>query len=445
MLFVLLSGIAFMIMGHGLQTSLLGVRAGFEGFPDYAIGLVQSAFYVGFVVGTLSGPWFVRRVGHIRTFAAFASLASMATVLHAIAVDPWAWIGLRAVTGAALAGTFMVSEAWLNATATSASRGRILSLYTLVSLVAYGGSQLFLTVARPESFELFVLVSILISASLIPLSVSKIENPPTVRVDRMGLDRLYVTSPLGAFGAFVSGLVIAAFYGLGAVYAQRLGLDEDQVALFMTVSILGAAVIQWPIGALSDWFDRRTVTAATCAGAALAALAIAHFVGDNRQALLVAGFLFGGLTGPIYALCVAHANDYIDSSDAVGAASSLLTLYGIGAAVGPFAGGFVMGHLGPSQLFDLLAGCCAAIVAFALWRMTRRQSLPNQEQGAFVAVATTAATPVASELDPRADDSEPETSDPMVEPDGDHLDEEVAGDAVLVGGGTEPAGEPPRR
>jgi MFS family permease len=425
MLFVLLSGIAFMIMGHGLQTSLLGVRAGFEGFPDSAIGLVQSAFYVGFVIGTLSGPWFVRRVGHIRTFAAFASVASMATVLHAIAVDPWSWIGLRMLTGAALAGTFMVSEAWLNAIATTASRGRILSLYTLVSLVAYGGSQLFLTVARPESFELFVLVSILISASLIPLSVSKIENPPTLKVERMGLDRLYRISPLGAVGAFVAGLVIAAFYGLGAVYAQRQGLDEEQVALFMTVSILGAAVIQWPIGALSDWFDRRTVTAATCLGAAGAAFAIAHLASGSLQSLLVAGFLFGGLTGPIYALFVSHANDYIDSSDAVGAASSLLTLYGIGAAVGPFVGGFVMGRLGPDQLFDFLGGCCAAIFLFVLWRMSRRQSLPNQEQGAFVAVASTAATPVASELDPRSEDAEPETSDPMVEPDAPGLDEEI--------------------
>lgn len=425
MLFVLLSGIAFMIMGHGLQTSLLGVRAGFEGFPDYAIGLVQSAFYVGFVAGTLSGPWFVRRVGHIRTFAAFASLASMATVLHAIAVDPWSWIALRALTGAALAGTFMVSEAWLNAIATTASRGRILSLYTLVSLVAYGGSQLFLTVARPESFELFVLVSILISASLIPLSVSKVENPPTVSVERMGLGQLYRVSPLGAVGAFVAGLVIAAFYGLGAVFAQRLGLGEDQVALFMTVSILGAAAIQWPIGALSDWLDRRSVTAATCLAAALAAFAIAHLVEGELRALLVAGFLFGGLTGPIYALCVAHANDYIDSSDTVGAASSLLTLYGIGAAVGPFVGGFVMGRLGPGELFDFLGLSCAAICAFALWRMTRRTSLPNEEQGAFVAVATTAATPVASELDPRAEDAEPETSDPMVEPGAPDLDDEV--------------------
>lgn len=426
MLFVLLSGIAFMIMGHGLQTSLLGVRAGFEGFPDYTIGLVQSAFYVGFVFGTLSGPWFVRRVGHIRTFAAFASAASMATVLHAVAVDPWSWIALRVVTGAALAGTFMVSEAWLNAIATSASRGRILSLYTLVSLVAYGGSQLFLTLAKPESFELFVLVSILISASLIPLSVSKVDNPPTISVERMGLDRLYRVSPLGAVGAFIAGLVLAAFYGLGAVYAQRLGYAGDQVALFMTVSILGAAVIQWPIGALSDWFDRRTVIAATCLAAALAGFAIAHLVGDSLQALLVAGFLFGGLTGPIYALCVAHANDYIESSDTVGAASSLLTLYGIGAAAGPFAGGVVMGQLGPAPLFDVLGGCCAAIFAFALWRMTRRQSLPNEEQGAFVALATTAATPVASELDPRGEDGEPETSDPMVEPDSPELDEEVA-------------------
>ncbi|SMF16298.1 Predicted arabinose efflux permease, MFS family [Tistlia consotensis] len=423
MLFVLLSGIAFMVMGHGLQTSLLGVRAGFEGFPDYAIGLIQSAFYVGFVAGTLSGPWFVRRVGHIRTFAAFASLASMSTVLHAVVVDPWSWLVLRAVTGAALAGTFMVSEAWLNAIATTASRGRILSLYTLVSLVAYGASQLFLTLAKPQSFELFVLVSILISASLIPLSVSKIDNPPTISVNRLGLGRLYRTSPLGAFGAFMAGVVLAAFYGLGAVFVQRLGYSGDQVALFMTVSILGAAVVQWPIGALSDWLDRRSVTAATCLAAAVAALAIAHLVGDRMQPLLVAGFLFGGLTGPIYALCVAHANDYIDSSDAVGAASSLLTLYGIGAAVGPFVGGTIMGQLGPDRLFDFLGVCCASIFAFALWRMTQRAAVPNAEQSAFVAVASTAATPVASELDPRADDEAGEAGDPPVEPAAPGLDE----------------------
>lgn len=396
---VLLLGIALLVLGNGLQGTLLGVRAAAEGFSQEVIGLIMSAYFAGFVAGSLIGPGLIRRAGHIRVFAALASLASMATLGHVLVIDPWSWGLLRALNGAAYAVLVMVAESWLNVTATRRTRGRILAVYGLVMLGAWSGSQWLLLIADPTGFALFCLVSILISASLIPLSLSRAQAPRDVTPDRVKLGRLFAISPLGAAGSFLAGLAMSAFWGLGAVFAQGIGLDDRGTAAFMAATLAGALALQWPVGYLSDRFDRRSVIAGVCLAAVIVSLGLFVLAPTDLAVLIPGGFLFGGLGIPIYALCLAHANDYIDREEVVPASSALLLVYGAGSMIGPFLCGLLMGRIGPQALFLFTAIGLAAIVAFALARMLIRPPVPQTEQVPFVAVPRT--THVSSDLDPR--------------------------------------------
>ena len=396
---VLLVGIALLVLGNGLQGTLLGVRAAAEGFSQEIIGLIMSAYFAGFVAGSLVGPMLIRRAGHIRVFAALASLASMATLAHVLIIDPVSWGLFRAVNGAAYAVLVMVAESWLNVTATRNTRGRILAVYGLVMLGAWSGSQWLLLIADPSGFALFCLVSILISASLIPLSLSRAQAPRDVTPDRVKLGRLFAISPLGVAGSFLAGLAMSAFWGLGAVFAQGIGLDDRGTAAFMAATLAGALALQWPVGYLSDRFDRRTVIAAVCLASVVVSLGLFWLAPTDLGLLIPGAFLFGGLGIPIYALCLAHTNDVIEREEVVAASSALLLVYGAGSMIGPFLCGLLMGRLGPQALFLFTSLGLFAIFAFALTRMLLRPAIPSAEHVPFVAVPRT--THVSTDLDPR--------------------------------------------
>jgi MFS family permease len=397
---VLLLGVALLVLGNGLQGTLLAVRGGLEGFGEQLIGLIMSAYSVGFVAGSWVGPGLIHRAGHIRTFAALASIASIATLAHALFVDAAGWTVLRFLTGASYAGLVMVAESWLNATAGRQTRGRILALYGIVVLGAWAASQLMLTVGDPAGFELFCLVSILISASLVPLALSRVESPVRVPPLRPKFRRIYSVSPLGMVGCFLVGLAMSAFWGLGPVFAQSVGLTDTGTALFMAVTMLGGLALQWPVGHLSDLIDRRTVIAGAC----LANLAVCGVLAAMAEAplawLLAGGFLFGGLGLPVYSLCVAHANDMIEQEELVSVSSGLLLVYGAGSIAGPVCAGFAMAAAGPGGLFLFSGAGLAGIVLFAGWRMTRREAPPAADQSAFVAVPIKT-THLSGDLDPR--------------------------------------------
>jgi len=398
---VLLFGIALLVLGNGLQGTLLGVRATAEGFSQETIGLIMSAYFAGFVGGSLIGPALIARAGHIRTFAALASLASIATLAHVLIIDPFSWGVFRAANGAAYAGLVMVAESWLNATATRRTRGRILAIYGLVMLGAWSGSQWLLLIADPNGFALFCLVSILISASLIPLSLSRVEAPRDPAPERVGLRRLFAISPLGVAGCFLAGLAMSAFWGLGAVFAQGIGLDDRGTAAFMAATLAGAMALQWPVGWLSDRFDRRSVIAATCLANIVVSLALFWLAPTGLALLVPAAFLFGGLGIPVYSLCLAHANDFVARREVVAASSALLLVYGVGSMIGPLLCGLMMGRLGPQALFLFTALGLFAIAAVSVLRMLARPSVPPAAQQPFVAVPRT--THVSSDLDPRGE------------------------------------------
>jgi MFS family permease len=383
----LLLGFGLLMLGDGLQGTLLGLRASLEGFPTTVTGLVLSAYFVGFLGGSLLAPRLVQRVGHVRAFAALASVASTAILIHAIFVEPAAWGVLRLATGFCFAGLYVVTESWLNDRATNENRGQLLSVYMLVMYGGVGAGQFLLNAADPKGFVLFILVSVLISIALVPLLLSAGPAPDFENPDTLGLGRLYRISPLGVVGAFGTGWANSAFFAMAPVAAETLGYSVAEVSIFMSAAVAGCILLQWPIGHASDRFDRRTVLMIVTALAAVAAALAVPLTDGPRVVFFIAVAVFGGLSFPMYSLCIAHANDYLESAQMVPASGALVLVGGVGAILGPFSASATMSHLGPQGLFWCLAAVHAAIGVFALYRMARRPSRPLDAQRTYTPVA----------------------------------------------------------
>jgi MFS family permease len=403
-------GIAFIMLGNGLQGSLLGVRAELEGFPTAVTGLVMTGYFVGFLAGSTVVPRLVTRVGHIRVFAALASLASVAVLLHSVFVDPVSWTAMRLVTGFSYAGLYVVAESWLNDRATNETRGQLLSIYMVVMLCGAGSGQFLLNVADPMGFELFLLASVLVSLALIPILLTVSPAPEFDAPSPVGLRALYRISPLGVLGTLGTGMAQGGLIGMGAVYAKSSGLSIAEVSLFMAATLFGGMLFQWPIGRLSDRFDRRRVLTAVTILAALWAFMATAVTGPLAplfpawSLFLLAG-LFGGMNMPMYSLTIAHTNDFLEPKQMVAASGTLVLVGGIGAVLGPMTLAGAMSVMGPSGFFWGLGVVHAVIGAFALYRMTVRQARPLEDQGAYVPVPPPA-SPVAAALYPEAAEEE---------------------------------------
>lgn len=401
----LFGGLGILLIGNGLLATVLSVRSIFEGYSVETTGLIMAGYFVGFIIGSFQCIRLIERAGHIRTFAALASLASAASLAFPLLVHPVAWGVLRGVLGFCFAGLYMVIESWLNERATNTDRGRVLSVYQIVSLSALAAGQFLLTAADPKGYTLFCLSSILVSLGLVPVALTRAIAPTPHRVAAMSPLRLFRVSPLGLAGCLAAGLALGAFWSLGPVFGQKQGWDESRIAFFMAVTITGGMVLQWPIGWLSDRLDRRQVILGVCAVAAAVSLALSWANIFDRILILPLACLFGGFSFPIYSLSVAHTNDHLSSGNLVEASSGLLMAYGIGAIAGPVLGGLSMGQAGPMGLFAFIACIMALNALFALYRMTRRAPLPLDQQEPAVVVPRT--TPVAYELHPRAESDPP--------------------------------------
>jgi MFS family permease len=392
----LLLGMALLMIGNGLQGSLLGVRASLEAFPTTVIGLLMSGYYVGFLAGSTLAPKLVARVGHIRVFGALAALASIAILIHAVLVQPLTWGLMRLVSGFAYAGLYVVAESWLNDQASNHTRGRLLSVYMVVSIGGMALGQGLLNVADPAGAGLFMLVSILVSLAVIPMLLSARPGPPFAAPAHVGPRALYRISPLGVVAMFGTVMAHGAFFGMAAVYGRAAGLSVPEISLLIGLWLLGGVAAQWPLGWLSDALDRRRMLTAVTFAAALLAVVAPFQVGRTNLGLALVA-LYGGLALPMYSLCLAHANDFLEPKQMVQASGTLVLIGGIGASLGPVSVAVMMAAIGPDGFFWWLAAIHAAIGLFALWRMTRRPALPIAEQGSYVALPPRA-TPAASAL-----------------------------------------------
>lgn len=388
----LLLGIFAMNLGFGLQSSLLGVRAGIEGFPIPITGAIMAMYYVGYLGGTTLGPRLVNKVGHIRVFAAMASLASTAALLHAVFITPTTWILLRVMTGFCIAGLLIVTESWLNHASTNNNRGSVLSIYMVVSLGSVALGQLLLNVAPVAGKDLFILVSVLVSLSLLPIVLTTRSVPALLPKPRMRLRNLFAISPMGTVGCFSTGLIHGAFWGMGAVYAHLAGLDNQGISIFMATVVLGGMISQWPIGKLSDLMDRRIVLLGLSVAVTLVCLVLGFLgIGLSNVMLFGLGWIYGAAAFPLYAISIAHVNDLTNAEDFVPTSSALLLVYAMGAVVGPFAAGWAMDGFGPGGMFYYTAAVSLALSLFTLKRLSVGQAVDVEEKEDFIAVPQTTA------------------------------------------------------
>lgn len=405
--FSLFFSTAILLVGDGLFGTLLPLRALLEGFSTASLGLMGAAFFAGSMLGALFAPAWVRRVGHIRAFAAFASIASAVPLVHMLSSHLAVWILLRIATGFCLAGLYMIIESWLNEKATNENRGSIFAVYRAVCLVGLTLGQLTLNFAEPSAFTLFAIVAILTSFALVPVSLSRAVQPAPIESHKVSLRALWRISPVGMAGCFVVGLNNGPFWALAPVYAGSTGLDIEGISLFMTAAIVGGALAQVPVGRLSDRVDRRWVLIGALVGVIFAALYLAGAIGVAGKVGLYAGaFFFGASALSLYALCIAQANDHAASHQFVMVASGLGLVSSAGAVIGPLVVSLLIPFFGMGAIFGFSPIVCAPLILMVLARILIRAPVPADERDDFVAVPLTRSATTALELDPRSENSD---------------------------------------
>ncbi len=385
----LLLGIVLIMLGNGMHFTLIGLRGAIEGFSAAELAIVTSGYFMGFLSGARFTPLLIRRVGHVRVFAALGSFMSAGLISFPLLAEPWAWTLLRLLVGFCMSGIYVAAESWLNAAATNETRGKVLSAYMIAQTLGIIGAQGLLTLGDAGTSALFIGASILVSISFSPILLS-VATVPAVDVARpMPLRDLFAGSPLGAVGIFLLGSVYATQSGMGAVFGAQIGLTAGQIALFIAMLFAGALALQYPIGWLSDRMDRRKlIFGASCIGAASCALG--WVAGSGLWSLMTAAFLAGGMTTPLYALFLAYTNDALSAEDMPSASGGLVFTFGLGAIAGPLATGWAMQALDPFAFWLVLAATFAAIALYALYRMTQRATVPVDETESYLGVLPTA-------------------------------------------------------
>ncbi len=379
----LLLGMGLIMIGNGLQATLIGVRASMENFDTTITGFIMSGYFLGLIFGCNTTPILVRRVGHIRIFGALASLASTSILLQAIFINPFTWWAMRLITGFSYAGLYIVAESWLNESATNQTRGKLFSLYMLISFSGMAGGQMMLNLSPPSSFELFLLVSLLISLAVIPILISVSRAPQFEIMEKVSIIQLYRVSPLGVIGMVFSGMAIGAIYGMGPVFATKIGMTVKEVSFFMTTIILGGFLFQYPLGWLSDFIGRKKVILLSCiSGAGISIFSIHFSAGQNIPFYIVA--CVGGFSLPLYALCGVHINDYLNPTQMVAASGTIVLLSSLGATLGSPLTATAMDIFGLNAFYGSIAIMLAVILIFSLWRTGKRPEFATDETGDFM-------------------------------------------------------------
>jgi len=384
-------GIFLLMAGNGLQGSLLGVRSEAEGFSLRVTGVVMAAYFAGFLAGSKFAEHLLSRVGHIRVFAGLASTASSAVLVHALFVSPITWGVMRFVTGMCMAGLYVVAESWLNDLATNATRGRLLSVYMVVTMGGLTAGQFMLDLANPDGFELFVLSSILVSASLVPVVLSASSCPPISAPEPLSLRELARLVPTGVVSAFWVGTSAGVVMGLSAVYAVNVGMSTGRITTFLAAPLIGSVILQWPIGYISDRVSRRAVMfwVAITASAVSAALTL---VGAGSWEAIALMFVLGGMTFPLYSLTIGYTADWLPVAQLNGASAALVRTNGVGAVFGPLIGAAAMSATGASAFFWTLAFTHSVIAVYIGYRLIVAEAPPQEYNRRFVAIPARASS-----------------------------------------------------
>jgi len=404
--FALLVSTAFLLAGNGMHSLLLPLSGSAAGFSTTELGLLGTGWAVGFILGCLTAPLVVRRVGHIRAFACSAACAAIIILLNGLIVVPLAWILLRVGSGFFIAGAFMILESWLNERSTNESRGTIFAVYLMISYLGITVGQLGVGLGDPATTTLFMAGAILFSLAVLPTALSTAASPQPLTRVKIDLKRLFANSPVAFLTVLLVGLVNGAFGTLAAVWGIGIGLGTPAIALMVSITVVAGALTQIPAGRISDKLDRRHVIIAAAIGAAIAGLVVFAVKPTSPDVVLPLVAIYGGLAYPLYGLAVAHANDYADPSDFVAVSGGLLLLYGVGTMIGPLAASGLMTVLGPEGLFIATASGHIVIAGYAYYRTKKRAPIPESVREAFRPVPSARGlTPESAALDPRAEDA----------------------------------------
>ena len=385
----LLLGVMLLMVGNGVQGTLLGVRGAAEHFSTFQLSIVMSAYFLGFLGGSRMAPTMIRRVGHVRVFSALGSLISAVLILYPLVLDWTAWSLLRVLIGFCFSGIYVTAESWLNNTATNETRGQALSAYMIVQMLGIIASQGLLALGDPAGYGLFIIPSVLVSLAFMPILLADTPAPTFDDVKRMSFQRLFATSPLGCVGMLLTGGIYAGMFGMAAVWGAMSALTFGQIAAFGATLYVGGLVLQYPIGWASDRIDRRLVILwLAIAGAVV--MAVATVVKLPFSLTLLVALLLGGIVNPLYSLLIAHTNDYLSKEDMPGASAGMIFLNGFGAIFGPLVSGWAMGQIGPEGYFLFIAILFALLSAYAAWRMQQRAA--PIEHGTFANLSPNASS-----------------------------------------------------
>jgi MFS family permease len=389
----LLMGVMLLMVGNGIQGTLLGIRGNLEGFTTYQLSYVMAAYFLGFLFGSWAAPKMIRQVGHVRVFAALGSLISALLVIYPVYPDWIVWTLLRVLAGFCFSGIYITAESWINNTASNETRGQALSAYMIVQMIGIIASQILLNLPDPSGFALFILPSVLVSLAFMPILLAPTPAPEFGSTRRLSFRRLFTISPLGCIGMLLTGGIFSAMFGMASVWGAQSGLSLTQISIFVGAIYVGGLVLQYPIGWASDRMDRRKLIMGLSVLAALVML-VASLAPLPFPAFVVVAMLLGGITNPIYALLIAYTNDFLPREQMAGASAGLIFLNGFGAVFGPTATGWMMEQVGPGGFFAFIGVLYLALAGYAVYRMTRRAT--PAVSGAFRGV-TPGTSPLAVE------------------------------------------------
>ena len=390
-------GLFLFMVGNGLQGTLLGLRGDQEGFSTFALSIVMSAYFLGFLFSSRFTPELIRRVGHVRVFAAMGSLISAVLITYPILVEPWAWAIGRVVIGFCFCGVYITAESWLNDAATNETRGKALSLYMITQMAGIVFAQWIVSRGDVSGYVLFIIPSVLVSLAFAPILLSVKPTPAFATTKPMTIRQLIAASPLACFGMFMLGGVFSAQFGMSAVYGNRVGLTVGQISFFISAIYVAALFLQYPIGWISDRMDRRALIIWIAFIGGLGSLA-AFIVPGSFLIILISGAIVGGTSNPLYALLIAYANDYLEKEDMAAASGGLLFINGLGAIMGPLIVGRMMDTIGVNGFWLFTAVLMFAIAGYGLYRATQRSRENLDGETVPYAPVSSSSTPVAVEV-----------------------------------------------
>jgi MFS family permease len=369
-----------LIGGNGLQGTFIALRGIEEGFSTSVIGMVGAGYFIGFVFGCVYITKIMRAIGHIRAFSALAAIASAASIMMVLVIDPISWFLMRLVQGVCFAGLFAVVESWLNARVTNATRARTLSVYRFVDLGSVTAAQYMIPLFGVSGIDLFAIIAMALSLSLVPISFADKSSPAPPKDVKFDIKVLWSVSPLATVGCIVIGLTNSSFRSLGPIYADGIGMSVTSIATFMSIGIFAGIVLQYPLGHYSDKLDRRVIILISTIGALLASLYLAFLAGDGELANFIGIFAFGAFALPLYSLCSAHANDHAAPGQHALVSAGTLFFWSIGAVVGPLIASFLMDAFGPHALFAYTIVVLTFFVAYTLARIRARDAVPTEKR-----------------------------------------------------------------